>query len=88
MRKYHLKSDVTELSGVTGEFLYVELSGVPEGADIKWISENEAVCTVTGDIYGGEIYVTGVGETVVTAEWDGGDAFYHSDSVTVHGQLP
>ena len=80
--------DAQELYGVTGEFLYPELYGVPDGVDIKWISEDETVCTVSGDAYGAEIYITGVGQTVVTAEWDGGDEFYRSDSVMVYGQLP
>ncbi len=78
--------DMTELSGVTGEFLYVELSGVPMDSAVRWVSENEDVCTVTGDAYGAEIYITGLGEAIVSAEWDGDESF-RSDSVIICGQL-
>ena len=79
--------DTAEMSGVVGEFLYPELYGVPDGVAVKWSSGDEAVCTVTGDAYGAEIYITGVGEAVVTAEFDGGE-IYRSDSVMVYAERP
>ena len=79
--------DVTALSGVVGEFLYVELSGLEPDAQVGWSAEDEDVCTVTGDAYGAEIYVTGVGETVVSVVWQS-DGVTKSDSVTIYGQKP
>ena len=79
--------DVTEMSGVVGEFLYIELCGLEPDAQLSWSTEDEDVCTVTGDAYGAEIYVTGVGETVVSAVWQS-DGVTKSDSVTIYGQKP
>ena len=75
--------DVTELSGVTGEFLYVELSGVPADSTVRWVSENEDICTVTGDATGAEIYVTGSGLASVTVHWSG-DNTSKADGVVIY----
>ena len=42
---------------------------------------------MTGDAYGAEIYVTGVGETVVSVVWQS-DGVTNSDSVRIYGQKP
>ena len=76
--------DVTELSGVTGEFLYVELKGVPEGTAVTWVSTNEDICTVTGDAAGAEIYVTGSGLASVTVHWSE-ENISKSDGVVIYG---
>ncbi len=57
--------DVVELNGVVGEYLYVELSGMPEDALMKWYISGDEICTVTGDAHGAEIYITGSGMTTV-----------------------
>lgn len=75
--------DVTELSGVTGEFLYVELSGVPADAEVRWESANEDICTVTGDAYGAEIYIAGSGLASVSVHWSG-DNTSKADGVVIY----
>lgn len=79
--------DVTELSGVVGEFLYVELSGVPEEAQVTWFSDNSDVCTVTGDAYGAEIYIERVGSATVSVQVNG-SGNDRSDSVVINGSNP
>ena len=75
--------DVAELSGVTGEFLYVELSGVPKDSTVNWVSSDESICTVTGDATGAEIYVTGSGLASVTVHWSG-DNTSKADGVVIY----
>jgi len=75
--------DVVELSGVTGEFLYVELSGVPADTEVRWESENEDICTVTGDAYGAEIYIKGSGLVSVSVHWSG-DNTSKADGVVIY----
>jgi hypothetical protein len=75
--------DVTELSGVVGEFLYVELHGMPEDALMKWNVEGDEICTVTGDAYGAEIYLTESGMTTVQVRGYGDDT-NKIDSVVIY----
>ena len=75
--------DVTELSGVTGEFLYVELRGVPRDSTVNWVSSDENICTVTGDATGAEIYVTGSGLASVSVHWSG-DNTSKADGVVIY----
>ena len=52
-----------------GEDVYFELQGVPEGAEVTWTSDNEQVCTVSGDAYGATVRFVGVGEAKIAAEY-------------------
>ncbi len=78
--------DVVEMNGVVGEFLYVELHGVPMDSTVRWVSENEDVCTVTGDATGAEIYITGSGMASVSVHWSG-DNTSKADGVVVYGDM-
>ena len=75
--------DVTELSGVVGEFLYVELHGMPEDSTVNWVSSDENICTVTGDATGAEIYITGSGLASVSVHWSG-DNTSKADGVVIY----
>ncbi|MBQ3258049.1 MAG: hypothetical protein IJA67_11655 [Oscillospiraceae bacterium] len=79
--------DVTEMSGVVGEFLYPELRGVPEDASVTWFTDNADVCTVTGDAYGAEIYINRGGSATVSVQVNG-SGNDRSDSIVVSGQMP
>ena len=79
--------DVTELSGVVGEFLYVELSGMPKEAQVTWFSDNSDVCTVTGNAYGADIYIERVGSATVSVQVNG-SGNDRSDSVVINGSNP
>ena len=52
-----------------GEEVYFELQGVPEGAEVTWKSDNEQVCTVSGDAYGAIVHFVGTGEARIAAEY-------------------
>ncbi len=72
--------EIDEWIGIKGESLHIDLVGVPEGEAVTWTSDNEAVCTVTGDAYGADIKITGSGVSVVTIQWA-----EQSDSITIYG---
>lgn len=72
--------EIEEWIGIKGETLHIDVVGVPEGEVVTWTSDNESVCTVTGDACGADIKIIGSGATVVTVEWR--EQF---DSITVYG---
>ena len=83
---YYAGTKITEFTEAIGRETPLTLSYYPMNvpvtmADIKWTSDNEEVCTVTGDQKGCVIKNVGTGKAVITVELYG-----KSTSVTVYGR--
>ena len=83
---YYAGTKITEFTEAIGRETPLTLSYYPMNvpvtmSDIKWSSDNEDVCTVTGDQKGCVIKNVGVGKAVITVELYG-----KSTSVTVYGR--
>ena len=83
---YYAGTKITEFTEAIGRETPLTLSYYPMNvpvtmSDIKWRSDNEDVCTVTGDQKGCVIKNVGVGKAVITVELYGKTA-----SVTVYGR--
>ena len=78
MRIVQYGNDITEWNAACGESQEVDLVGTPDAADVVWSSSNDAVCAVAGKNNSAEITAVGLGEAVITVQWQG-----RSDSIAV-----
>lgn len=78
---YRMKLNTDRLSVFEGATATLEVSGIPENANVKWSSSDKAVAKVDSD---GEINGIGVGVATITATWvHNGETYEVSAEVTV-----
>ena len=78
---YRMKLNTDRLSVFEGATATLEVSGIPENANVKWSSSDKAVAKVDSD---GEISGIGVGVATITATWvHNGETYEVSAEVAV-----
>lgn len=78
---YEMKLNTDRLSVFEGATATLEVSGIPEDANVKWSSSDKAVAKVDSD---GEISGIGVGVATITVAWvHNGETYEVSAEVTV-----